>query len=69
MKENIKKYLTMKPEVKKIFEDLEAYLEYCRDNMLKYDERDLYQSEQWRRSKGLGRGNAVRKNANKPVAL
>ena len=61
MKDNLKKYFTMKPEVKKIFEDLEAYLGYCRENMLKYDERDLYHSEQWRRSKGLGRGNAAKR--------
>ena len=39
----------MKDEVKQIFEDLEHYLNYCRDNMLKYDERDLYKSEQYKK--------------------
>lgn len=58
--EYLKKYLTMKPEVTKIFEDLEAYHDYCRFNMLKFDERDLYHSEQWRRSQGIQRGNARR---------
>ena len=32
------KYLTMKPEVTKIFEDLEQYREYCASYMLKFDE-------------------------------
>lgn len=45
----IEKYLKMKPEVTRIFEDLEAYKDYCRLNMLKYDERDLYRSDQYRR--------------------
>lgn len=45
----IEKYLKMKPEVDKIFEDLEQYKNYCRYNMLKFDERDLYRSDQWRK--------------------
>jgi hypothetical protein len=45
----IERHLYMKPEVSKIFEDLEKYLEYCKDNMLKFDERDLYKSEQYRK--------------------
>ena len=55
-----KKYLVLKPEVVKIFEDLEKYLDYCRFNGLRFDERDLYKSEQWRRSAGLSNGNARR---------
>ena len=39
----------MKSEVSKIFNDLEDYLNYCRDNMLRFDERDLYKTDQWRR--------------------
>lgn len=39
----------MKPEVKEIFQELEEYLNYCRDNMLRYDERDIYKSEQWKK--------------------
>lgn len=45
----IEKYLTMKPEVTKLFDDLDAYREYCVFNMLKFDEKDLYKSEQYRR--------------------
>lgn len=43
------KHFVMKPEVTKIFDDLELYLEYCKENMLKFDERDLYKSDQWRK--------------------
>lgn len=43
------KHYGVKAEVAKIFQDLEDYLDYCRDNMLRYDERDLYKTDQWRR--------------------
>lgn len=49
MPKYIERHLTMKPEVARIFDDLETYLEYCRENMLRYDERDLYRSEQYKR--------------------
>jgi hypothetical protein len=45
----IEKYLRIKPEVDKIFDDLEGYKNFCRFNMLKFDERDLYKSEQYRK--------------------
>jgi hypothetical protein len=45
----IEKYLRIKPEVDKIFDDLEGYKNYCRDNMLKFDERDLYKTDQYRK--------------------
>jgi len=45
----IEKYLRMTPEVTQIFEDLEGYKDYCRFNGLKYNERDLYRSDQYRR--------------------
>ena len=45
----LEKYLKLKPEVNRIFEDLEAYKDYCRLNMLKFDEKDLYRSEQYRK--------------------
>lgn len=38
----VKPKLGMKPEVRRIFDDLERYLDYCRSHMCKYDERDLY---------------------------
>jgi hypothetical protein len=45
----IEKYLRMTPEVTQIFDDLEAYRDYCRFNFLKFNERDLYRSDQYRR--------------------
>ena len=38
----------MKPEVSKIFDDLEAWLDHCRFNLLKYDEKDLYKSPEYK---------------------
>lgn len=49
MPKYIEKHLTMKPEVTRIFDDLDAYREYCRGNMLKFDERDLYKSDQYKK--------------------
>lgn len=49
MAKNVKRFFGMKSEVREIFDDLDAYLNYCRDNMLKYDERDLYKSDQYKR--------------------
>ena len=45
----LNKYLTMKPEVSKIFEDLEQYRDYCKFNFVKFDERDLYKSDAYRK--------------------
>jgi hypothetical protein len=45
----IERHLTMKPEVSKIFDDLDAYRDYCRENMLRFDERDLYKSDQYKK--------------------
>ncbi len=44
----VNKYLTMKPEVRQIFNDLDAWLNYCRFRMIKYDEADLYKSVEYR---------------------
>jgi len=32
----LKKYLTMKPEVKQIYNDLDAWLNYCRFHMMQF---------------------------------
>lgn len=45
----IEKYLRMTPEVTQLFNDLESYRDYCRFNFLKFNERDLYRSDQYRR--------------------
>lgn len=44
----LKKYLRMSPEVSKIYNDLDAWLNYCRFRMIKFDEADLYKSVEYR---------------------
>ena len=44
----LKKYLRMSPEVTKIFNDLDAWLNYCRFRMIKFDPADLYRSAEYR---------------------
>ena len=36
---------TMKPEVNKIFDDLEAYLDFCRFNLLPFNPAELYRKD------------------------
>lgn len=38
----LKKYLTMKPEVTKVFNDLEEFHDFCRFEMLPFNEANLY---------------------------
>ena len=38
----------MKSEVRQIFQDLEAWLNYCRFRMIKYDPADLYRSPEYK---------------------
>ena len=44
----IQKTLRMKPEVEKIFDDLDAWLDHCRFNLLPYNPVDLYRSQEYR---------------------
>ncbi len=43
------KYLVLKPEVTKIFDDLEQYRDYCARFMYRFDEKDLYRGEIYRK--------------------
>lgn len=58
----------MKPEVKRIFEDLEKYHDYCRMHNCKFDERDLYRRgtnwERMQRKLQRQHGNDDRNNNN-----
>ncbi len=45
---NIQKSLRMKPEVTKIFEDLEAWHDYCRFNLLDFNPAHLYRSKEYK---------------------
>ena len=38
----------MKPEVSKIFDDLDAWLDHCRFNLLPFNPADLYRSQEYR---------------------
>lgn len=44
----IQKTLQIKPEVHKIFDDLEEWLDHCRLNLLSYDPADLYKSKEYK---------------------
>jgi len=50
----ITKTLRMKPEVSKIFDDLESWLDHCRFNLLPFNPADLYKSKEWRDFAGKG---------------
>jgi hypothetical protein len=45
----VKKTLKMKPEVIRIFDDLDQWLDYCRFNLIKFDAKDLYRSPDYRK--------------------
>lgn len=44
----LRKYLVMKPEVTQIYNDLDAWCNYCRFRMIKYDPADLYKSPEYK---------------------
>ena len=41
----IRKTLRLKPEVTKIFDDLDEWLNYCRFNLINYNPADMYRSQ------------------------
>ena len=61
----ITKSFRMKPEVSKIFDDLEEWLNHCRFNLMRYDEKDLYRSPEYKEFK---RRNSYRNRNNRPQA-
>ena len=44
----IQKTLVMKPEVTKIFDDLEKWHDHCRFEMINFNPADLYKSQAYR---------------------
>lgn len=44
----IQKTLRLKPEVTKIFDDLEKWLDHCRFNLLPFNPADLYRSKEYK---------------------
>ena len=66
-----KSYFAQRPDVVKIFNDLERFKNFCRFEFLKYDEKNLYngKSREWRayvsyvnRTKKQRKNNAKRGN-------
>ena len=49
MARKIKKGQGMKPEVAKIFDELDEYLDYCRFNLYKFDPSELFRSKSWQK--------------------
>jgi hypothetical protein len=45
----IQKTLKLKPEVERIFDDIERWQDYCRFNLIKFDPADMYRSNDYRR--------------------
>jgi hypothetical protein len=45
----IQKTLKMKPEVVRIFDDLDRWLDHCRFNLLPFVPSDMYRSNDYRR--------------------
>lgn len=64
----IQKTLVMKPEVSKIFDDLEEWLDHCRFNLLPFEPKDLYKSHEYktfiREKKGFKQPYRVKKQKN-----
>ena len=44
----LNKYLRMSAEARQVFNDLDAWLNYCRFRMIKYDPADLYRSAEYK---------------------
>ncbi len=48
------KYFENRPDVVKVFDDLDAWLDHCRFNLINFDPKDLYRSDaykDWNRRK------------------
>ena len=45
---DLSKYLVMKPEVTRIFDDLDAWLDHCREELIEYNPADLYKSKAYK---------------------
>jgi len=44
----IQKTIRLKPEVTRIFDDLEAWLDHCRFNLMPFNPADLYKSKEYK---------------------
>jgi len=70
---SVTRTLVMKPEVTKIFDDLEAWLDHCRLELIDFNPAHLYKSKEyrdWARGNNRGGNKPHRPNRNnfKPKA-
>lgn len=64
----ITRTLVMKPEVSKIFDDLDAWLDHCRIELIDYNPSHLYKSreyKEWARTRNKGDKKPYRPHRNK----
>jgi hypothetical protein len=57
----VAKTLRMKLETAKVFDDLDAWLDHCRFNLLNYDPKDLYRSRDYKDFVRYGNGGGDRR--------
>jgi len=65
---SIQKTLRFKPEVHRIFDDLDAWLDHCRLELIDFNPAHLYKSKEyrdWARSRGKGDKRPFKHNRNK----
>ncbi len=62
----IQKTLVMKPEVTEIFDDLDAWLDHCRFNLLPFNPADLYKSKEYKEFQRGTNGDRKPRKFNKP---
>ena len=63
----ITRTLVMKPEVTKIFDDLDAWLDHCRFEMIDFNPAHLYKSKEYKEwAKNRERGGNKPYRSNKP---
>jgi len=64
---SVTRTLVMKPEVTKIFDDLEAWLDHCRLELMDFNPAHLYKSKEYRDwARGSNRGDKKPYRSNKP---
>jgi hypothetical protein len=64
----LSKYLVMKPEVNKIFTDLDAWHDHCRFELMEFNPSHLYRSDaykNWQRTQEFLQRKARRENKSK----
>lgn len=58
----LSKYLKMKPEISRLFQDLESYLAFCQSHGYRFNESDLYnfKSYAWQQYNKYSQGKSTK---------